>query len=298
MYKGQRALQPIDLQILKFTWKWKCLSLSGIAAMFFGGRKISYCYVRLMRLKKAGFLERAVIYQKDGARYYWMLTKKGFQAIRSQIHGLKEDGFKSEHVEHDFLVSAFHLGEWAPHTPKNVNFFSEQQLRRLDPEAYPDWVPKSQKHRADGYWRIGSGENFRAVAIEIERNIKDERAYFEIASFYAEQKQVSNVLWVVDGTYFVRRIEECARKADKQRCGIHSFVLERQFLENGWSAPVIAGPGVGRSVSELLYGLVEIGANMPITSRGHVSSSPYLDARINLRKLGSYLTTPTFVLTD
>jgi hypothetical protein len=287
MRKGLLTLSKRDFRVIKFLWKWKVATTAGIAFQFFPARAFITCYARLRKLEKAGYIDQIVIRRDSSRHYYWVVSKKGFHAIRDDIEGLKEDGFKSEHIEHDWLVSAFHLGNWARNSPNGVRFFSEQQLRRLSPELYPDWVPKSLKHRADGYWGVGPEKEIKSVAIEVELNIKDEASYFTATSFYADQEVVSRVVWVVRGGYFITKVRECARKASKSRHDIHNFVLEEDFRENSWEAKIIVGPDSGRSVSELLNSLLRPQQNMAETSLKFISRFPFLDTRICLGTSGT-----------
>jgi len=72
--------------------------------------------------------------------------------VKPQISGIRENGFLSENLYHDHLVTSIHLGDSITETPKNLGFFSEQELRRIDPELYPEGIPNDEDHRSDGYW--------------------------------------------------------------------------------------------------------------------------------------------------
>lgn len=85
-----------------------------------------------------------------------------------------EVGYKSENKEHDFWVTAIHLGDWLYQIPIGSALCSEQQLRRLHRDHYPEWVPKSTDHRPDGWWNINCGRpnNKSLIALEVELSRK------------------------------------------------------------------------------------------------------------------------------
>src|SRR3989344_7063606 len=118
-----------DYKLLRYLWKWKVLSTSAIAKKFFPEAKSVSAYIRLLRLEKAGFIESIPI----DKRHFdvWAITAKGFRVIQSQLVDLAHQGFKSENPYHDYIATAFHLGEWLTNRPPYGKMFSEQQQRRI-----------------------------------------------------------------------------------------------------------------------------------------------------------------------
>lgn len=126
-----------DVPLLYFLWLWKVSTTAALSEKFYGSRTPMRAYMRLRKLHKADFIQCRV--DSGGGKYFWSLTKKGYQKIRGFLpHALKQDGYKSEYVGHDLFVAAVHLGEWLKATPPGCALFTEQQLRRFPLELYPE----------------------------------------------------------------------------------------------------------------------------------------------------------------
>jgi hypothetical protein len=124
-----------DYKLLRFLWKWKTVSTTGLARKFFPEIQPLSAYRRLMHLEAGGFVRSLPI---DGRwNEVWGLTDRGFKYILPKLGELQHVGHKSENVFHDYLSSAFHLGEWLTHQPENSQTYSEQQLRRYPTDAWP-----------------------------------------------------------------------------------------------------------------------------------------------------------------
>ena len=188
----------------------------------------------------------------SGNGFVWMLGDKGFKEIREDIGILSEVGFKSEALGHDLLSMSAMIGEWIHGVPKGVHLFSEQQLRRYPISEYPMWVPHSEIHRSDGYWRLpGLGVNC-SVALEVERSQKLISKYELIADFYDEFKFVSHVVWITPFRNAQCSIEERIRDYLKQQTTKHSFVELSEFTKLGWQSRFRIGPLKGKSISEFM----------------------------------------------
>jgi hypothetical protein len=243
-------LSDKDRQILLDLWIWKFLTTAIIEGRYYPNSKGQGAYRRLKRLDRGGLINS--LYTNCGKHVFWTLTGAGFKIIRDSLGNLKEVGFKSEFPIHDFYCSAFHLGEWAYEKPSNVEFFSEQQLRRFHYNEYPDWVLQTDLHRPDGYWRIKDGPNQKIVAIEIELNQKSENENESVANFYNEEGKTFDVFWVVVS-------QKQAQKANSKISSVvgseehnHSFLLLSDFLKYGWNASFIIGKYKGDSVKTAL----------------------------------------------
>lgn len=275
---GQFILnQDRDVPILSFLWKWKLATTAAIAAKFFPNRSPTCSYNRLVRIKKYGLIEQRC--NSKGEAFYWTLTKKGFAAIQSDIPLLQEEGFKSEHLDHDALVTAFHIGEWLLGSPEGALFFSEQQLRRIDSSEYPAWVPQSEQHRPDGYWGFSSNGPVIPIALEVELNRKSSDAYEDIGDFYSEQVKIHRVLWLVKSKAVASRIQADIERRSKTRTKIHNYVRIKDFRKNCWSAPIILGPEQQKTVSTLLYDLAGNPLRKPCERAVTSQASPLLDIK-------------------
>jgi len=133
--------------------------------------------------------------------------------------------------------------------------FTEQQLRRYEPEEYPEWVPKSKKRKPDGYWRINGkdGEkSARVIALEVELSRKKEDEIRSIGYFYADEFRIDRVLWVALSKAMAERQARIFGGLNVDRRAIHNFVLLSDFQRVGWDAPIILGPESGGTIESFL----------------------------------------------
>lgn len=181
----------------------------------------------------------------------WQLTKKGFDYIVDTLDvTLKENGYASENVFHDYLVTAFHVGEWIFVQPPEVELFSEQELRRNWPSNYPSWVPEIQVHRPDGYTLLRNGKEKKLIAIEVELSAKNFEIYQEVSSFYDDMENISSVLWLVRHQSLMNKIQKAIHSRRGNRSEIHNFVLLSDFKKYFWDAKIISGAEMGSTVRQ------------------------------------------------
>jgi hypothetical protein len=257
MKSSIRLSSEVGIPLLKFIWQWKLVSSAALARRFFSHRKnprTAYNY--LCKLRKAHYLTSPT--EEESRGQFWSLGRAGFEAIRHSFPELREEGYKSEFKRHDWLTSAFHLGEWLTVVPPGVQVFSEQELRRLEPEHYPAWVPRDSSHRPDGYWHRRDGDRSRTVALEMELSRKKASSYHGIGSFYGEAAQVGRVLWVVPALSDAVAIEANLYRGPGSSRRLHSFVILDSFLKHGWSANIQRGPGTDLSVESFLSKALEL----------------------------------------
>lgn len=272
-----KITQERDKAILLALWKWKLLTTAAISVRFFPSRDPSRAYNRLLALKGHGLIDQRS--DERGINHHWTLTKSGYASIRSSLSDLKEDGFRTENPEHDAIVTAFHLGDWLLNPPDQVRFFSEQQLRRLELREYPEWVPKTENHRTDGYWGIPNNRSVTPIAIEVELARKSNREYEDIGYFYDEQEKVHRVLWVVLTKATADRIQANIDKAARRRARIHDFVILDDFRNQCWDALIFQGPDANHTVIGLLTRLAGLPNNSSANHARISAPPPVLDAR-------------------
>jgi hypothetical protein len=270
-----------DLPILAFLWKWKIATSAALYVRFFPNSAPITAYKRLRSLQRLGFLERVT--DERGEASVWTLTKAGFEVVREYLPALREEGFRSENVRHDLIAQAAHLGNWLVKEPPGVVLFSEQQLRRYEPGAYPDWVPTSTKRKPDGYWRINAKDGdklARVIALEVELSRKKEDEIRGIGYFYADEFRIDRVLWVVLSEPMAHRLAGIFDGLDVQRRGFHNFVLLSDFRALGWGAPIILGPENGKTIEIFIDpGSEKDAGKMSETCRKDFSVRVILDGR-------------------
>lgn len=270
---GRKELQlswDRDLPLLKYLWQWKASTTATIAAKFFRNTTFYATYKRLHRLEKGGFI--ISVCSPSGVGFVWMLNLKGFKCIKPYLPELKENGFKSEHLGHDIVVSAVHQGEWLWSKPSGIEVIAEQELRRYDKKDYPSWVPRTSIRRPDGYWRIDDGNTKKTVALEVELHQKKLDEYGSISDFYHLDAQCAEVIWVVDYGYCWERIYERLTK-NKATSVIHNFIHLHDFGTQGWQARIQFGKNAGKSLKEIL-----------VPSLGQPSDQSYMDVLFDFRK--------------
>lgn len=239
-------LLNLNQEILLFIWKWKLCSSSALGAKFFPNIRPNSAFKRLQGLRKMGLIEHYC--DRTGSVTPWTLTKKGFTSIFPFLPELREVGFQSETLIHDHLVTAIHLGDWLREFPDGCELISEQELRRLHIEHYPDWVPKSKIHRPDGYWYLGPKECVVALEVEISRKSHD--FYISTCQFYKNQERVKIVLWVVEN---IRQASGLAKLFEEWGSpSQHQFICLDSVRKFGWNAPISIGSKAGNSIHQLL----------------------------------------------
>ena len=239
-----------DYKILRFLWKWKMVSTQALAKRFFPEVQAYSAYRRLLHLEADNYIESFVV----NGRFHeaWGLKEKGFKYIKPYLGELKSTGFKSANPHHDYLASAFHLGEWLLHQPKNSQTFSEQQLKSYPEDLWPFWVPKSTLHRPDGY-SIYQVDNTRSIiAFETELSLKASHRYESIFTFYTHQSAIDYVFWLIDSQSTLSALKKHFKKFQLSEWSKHQFLILAEFQKKGWRASFMEGKLEGKTPAYLL----------------------------------------------
>ncbi len=259
MAKRQVMLTERDLALIEFLWKWKVASTAALTARFYENRAPETAYTRLWHLRRSGHI--SFVATRDVDAFVWSLTQKGFHAIRNRLPDLDEEGFKSESIGHDHLVSAVHLGGWLKALPPGSELVSEQEIRRFHLDCLPTWCPKTKSHRPDGYWRTLRGDKWLTVALEVEIHQKKSSYYSWLAKFYDERQEISRVVWVLRPRRLAESIWRELSKAVGERAAIHNLLALEDVEKLGWQAPILFGAEQGKSLGFLLNSNVQSSPN-------------------------------------
>ena len=226
-----------DCRILNYLWRWKVASTASVHEMINRPSSEYSTYKTLFRLEGAGF----IISQNDYAGNFsvWTLSKQGFLIVKNKLSELSDDSFSSDNFEHDRLVQAFHLGEWATHQFPVAEFFTRQEIQRIDVMDYPDWVPKSKEHQPDGYTKISSADKTRLFAFEVELFAKRDSKYEAILQFYKHVRSINRVYWLVDSPRAQEQILKAKAAVNDESFNYHVFVDLADFKKNGWDAVIV-----------------------------------------------------------
>jgi len=135
-------------------------------------------------------------------------------------------------------------------------------------------------HRPDGYWHVKTDNGYRTIALEIELSQKRNGDYDKARIFYDRQPAIKKVIWVVKTPGLMgqihRRMNQFSKHGEK-----HNFVYLKDFLMNGWNAPIQLGPDSGKSILELLHHRLAT-ATPPVVYR------KFLDIRKSPHKSSNY----------
>ncbi|MBY0470132.1 hypothetical protein K2X30_03115 [bacterium] len=243
-----------DLPCLRFLWRWKVATTEALCRKFYAEAALHTGYKRLLRLEDSGFIQSRV--DPTGSIHVWMLTQKGFQTVRTFLPPLKEEGFKSENLIHGWLVSAIHLGDLLIEKREGIGQISEQELRRVEPDFFPGWVPKSTLHRPDGYTRVdlskeGQGTP-KTIALEVELSLKSTAQYQQVAEFYSK-KEIHQVIWITPKESMGHRIERILALGTHGEHFSHSFVDLHDVIQSGTEASIRSGLESGSTLGKCLY---------------------------------------------
>lgn len=245
----RRDITDRDFQILKFLWKWKIVSSQAIAKKFFANSRPESGQLRLRQLEEVGYLESIRIEKRDFA---WQLNKRGYEFIRPYFSEDIHHGYKSHYPKHDFITTAFHLGEWLIKQPENSEVYAEQELRCNPDEFYPDWVPQSVVHRPDGYSRTVIDNKQVVLAFEAELSLKAKSRYEGLVYFYDQQVGIDYAIWLVGTKGMLSSIQRALQRYGCKNFSKHNFILLQDFMEHGWSAPILYGNLEGKTLNMLL----------------------------------------------
>ncbi|CAN5416930.1 hypothetical protein BH10BDE1_BH10BDE1_27960 [soil metagenome] len=220
---------------------------------FYPNAKLASAHRKLLELASGGYIRSLA--SSTGSGSVWTLTDQGFKVVCETVGDLSQCGYKSEAIGHDLLCMAAMLGEWVHCEPEGVEFFTEQELRRLDHSDYPIWVPQSSAHRSDGFWKLPRLPPNTCVALEIERSQKALKKYELVADFYEEFAFVKQVIWITPVTKSSNSIATHIGHYLEQPTNKHSFISLDDFTKLGWLARFRIGKSTGRTLSEFMIAL-------------------------------------------
>ncbi len=282
--------QDVEIPILYFLWRVKVASTS---ALFFRFEKdfswkAKTAYQRLFILKKKGCINTKS--DESGNFKVWTLTAKGFQAIKTKLLALKEEGYASESLTHDLFVLATHYGEWISRSDtKDVRFLTEQELRRIESSDLPAWAQTLQSHKPDGVWYFPETINKNTVALEVELSRKRQTEYESLGLFYSEEANVHSVIWIVQSQGHANTMRSAFQQKTISYRDIHNFVLVDDLKKMGWASQIFLGPNQNSTLRNFLESMRHskpIARPMQFHSNGYVGK--ILDFRVKSFNSSTY----------
>jgi len=251
MPKYKISIPKRDMRVLRFLWKWKFVSSSALFTKHYPNLKPASAYNKLNGLRQKNLIQTVYINGQTG--FAWGLTDKGYAFVKESLPELVNSNYKSDKKSHDFMVTAFHYGDWLLDLPKGVELISEQQLKCYHPQFLPPWLPDTNTHRPDGYWKLTSPEHGSViVALEVELTQKSNARYFKVKDFYNHYQHIQFVVWVAPNLATARRFQSIMTEQSPATRAPHQFVLANDFAKKGWGAKVVLGTQKGHTVSEFM----------------------------------------------
>lgn len=272
-------IQRRDKNVLLDLWRWKLLSLRAVHALHFTDVSLARCYNRMRQLARTNLVTSRSVEELNGR--FWTLEKEGFELIQDALPEQRETGFKAEWPAHDAISSAVQLGIVTSPEGQELSFVSEQELRRLHPSVNPEWVPKTQLHRPDGYLRFGIGSNEKVCALEVELSLKSNDRYEGVGHFYSGRQEVYRVFWFVQSGSHARKLTSALTGSEPDGNSLHDFVLLSEFRKRGIGARVLLGPDHGRALSTV-FG-TNVTGDLAVTRPSHVTASSFFNGKISYR---------------
>lgn len=267
-----RGLRGIDVDILKFLWKWK-LSPTKILFRAVGKNSTPRSFVK--RLKK---LERNLhieaLWDELHLIWSWQLTDHGMEVIACDFAELKDLGFRSASYPHDRWVQAFLLGEWLWEKENPPQITTDQELLKLPVFCEEKGLPKVSRHRPDGYLCLTQDNKTKLIAIEVELHAKSLSRYQELMNFYRYERKIDRILWLYQNENVMAQVLKAKAEARDPSENLHLFVSLEDYIKSGWDAMLV------NEVREPLFTIRELYRGLTGTLSGNGAGTLGASAKI------------------
>lgn len=264
-----------DLQVLRFLWKFKVATTAMLYERYFTNVSHRTAYDRIKRLQKEKLI--CIKTTSTGQCPVWELTRKGLSEIKNVLPPLINKVVKSENHVHDLICSSIHLGPNINNNSSEIIHVTEQMLRSMNGENLPDIIPPSKEHRPDGFWVLPYGKKINLLALEVELVQKTKRRYEDLSHYYGNFDQKSKCLWVVKRKSTANTILRSLYKT-RPDFYIHNFILLKDILKIGWSAPIFLGPNKNSTILNLINENIQ---HKLLTDHSHMFIKYLLDNRLS-----------------
>jgi hypothetical protein len=277
--KRAAGLAPMDIEILKFLWKWKLSTTSVLYLVLGNGCKPKQFNKRLAKLETNGMITFTFDFVER--RYTWVLTALGRQTVPLDFHrsSFKDKGYLSASPNHDFWCLAFLLGEWPYIKTEKPEIVTDQELLRVELSALPQWLPATPlARRADGYARVVQADGPRIFAYEVELMAKSVQQYEHIIRAYGACSKTNRVLWLYDNPYVLAQFTKAKAIVNDTTERYHLFVALEEFKKSGWNALMTDHElrPIG-SISKITTGFVrQLCGDVDDTRGSNIAMTPYL----------------------
>ena len=201
-----------DFQILRFLFQQKIASLNTVWNFFFTHTSRNSCTKRMQKLITYGLVGKTG-YNKDSKRlqvaYY--LTQKGYRVIKDNLCLLRDTAtFKSDSIEHDIQLSE--IREKVSKLNSVERYYSENAIKNLDLGVFEEKIRPYKVLRSDAVLELNLEDESFFVALEYERERKQESKYRrKIRDYYLESSALA-AFYICKEPAIIKTI----RKVDKE----------------------------------------------------------------------------------
>lgn len=214
-------IQPRDIEILRFVFKFRVVTYDQIRRKFFDSRHESASRNRIRALAKSGFLRT---FPKEAEGYFYKcvcLTKEAWPLIRETFaFDVQRPYFESESPVHDHRIAEVamkfeKLSLYDDLVTENLFQSSEEFKSRSE---YRDLV----NIQSDGALKLKDSEGIEFLySIELEASKKTPERYAEKLAAYYRAGGIDGVLYICAS----QEIQDVIARADHQTCTTTSSIV-------------------------------------------------------------------------
>ena len=229
--KSKIFLQTRDRKILNFLFSNKLATVNQINTAVFKNVRTSYAYLRLAKLRDAGYIISDVTPYQSVIQQIYLLSSKGLNYL------INYDGLDTHHtqIRSDSRVHDLALVDILQRL-KNLDcmtkIVTENDLVGL--VDYENLKPYStfKALQSDGYCQLRSKRGLLNVAVEYEKSLKIKKRIAEKMLNYSYERDVDLILCIADSEQILKRLKQ----VDKEVYGSHTskmyFSLTADVLDS------------------------------------------------------------------
>lgn len=222
--KKSFTMQPRDTSVLNFLFSNKLATVPQINKAIFKNVRANYAYLRLQKLKGAGYVTSdAVEYQGKNARVYSLSPKGLSYLITYDGLDVHQKQFQSDSRVHDLALVDILYCIKELSCIKRV--LTENEI--VSCNEFYDTRPYSsfKKLRSDGYCRMNTSSGPLDVAIEYERSLKSEDRITEKMMDYSIESDVDLILCIAGTSNILKKLMQVDRQVYKLHLSKMYFCL-------------------------------------------------------------------------
>ncbi len=203
--KSRLILQPRDIRILNFLFSNKLATVNQINIAVFKNVGKSYAYLRLNKLKKAGYIISDATQYRGSIRRIYSLSKKGvnylinYDGLETHYTQIRSDSRIHDLTLVDILQKLKDLDCMTKIIPEN-DLVGLVEYENLKPFS------TFKALHSDGYCQLRSKKGILSVAVEYERSLKSKERITQKMMNYSYERDVDLVFCVADSERILKRL--------------------------------------------------------------------------------------------